>query len=271
MKKTKGEINEGRFTVPYRIYGDAEKSIVCVSGAQQTMAIWRSFVLHFSRDYRVVVFDPPGQGHARILSGPTAISLDEQVEVLRKIVFATHRDDPVILAAASWGTIVAAGFTARYPGMVRKLLLGSFGIKPNKKMLDIIKEGQTLHEQKRGHQIAQLIVENFGHRLNDTYKNRILDQFLRMDQEQFGSFYAMSELIENARDINDHVPLHNITAQTLVINGEYDDIIDLEDADIVATRIPDCEVRIVQGAGHFLHHERERDDILQMYGEFFSR
>ncbi|MFQ5917471.1 MAG: alpha/beta fold hydrolase [Candidatus Binatia bacterium] len=271
MKKIKGSMNEGRFLVPYRVYGDADKRIVCVSGVQQTMAIWRSFVLHFAPRYRVVVFDAPGQGQARIVSGPPAISLDEQIGVLHKIISATEGDDELILGAASWGTIVAAGFAARYPEKVSKLVLGSFGVKPNKKLLDLIKEGQSLHEASNGYQIAQLIIDNFGQRLNNDYKNRIVEQFRHIDDEQFWSFYAMSELIENARDISDHINLQNIKAKTLIINGEYDEIIDLEDAETAATRIPDCEFRIVTGAGHFLHHENGCEDIFQIYEEFFCR
>ena len=43
MNIVKGELSLQRFLVPYRIYGRAEKTIVCISGAKQTMAAWRSF------------------------------------------------------------------------------------------------------------------------------------------------------------------------------------------------------------------------------------
>ena len=271
LKKTKGTIREGRFLFPYKVYGDAEKTIVCVSGAQQTMAIWRSFVSYFCGKYRVVVFDPPGQGQGQIVSGPPAISLEEQIDVLHKIVLETQSNGELILGAASWGTIVAVGFAAIYPDVVNKLVLGSFGVKPNKKLIDLIKEGQSLHAANNGHLIAHLILENFGQRLNDDYKNRIIDQFRHIDNEQFLSFYAMSELIESAEDISDHIRLNNIKAKTLIVNGEYDEIIDLEDAEIACERIPHCEFRIVAGAGHFLHHEEGREDIFQIYDEFFSR
>ena len=62
MKTVKGELKLGRFLVPYRIYGEAQKTIICISGAKQTMAAWRSFVSHFINEYSVVVFDLPGQG-----------------------------------------------------------------------------------------------------------------------------------------------------------------------------------------------------------------
>ena len=123
MKTVKGELELGRFLVPYRIYGEAEKTIICISGAKQTMAAWRSFVSHFVNDYSVVVFDLPGQGRATILSGDPGISFDEQVDVLHNIVKETNRNGTVVLAAASWGTIT----TPRKRGVESKPLDGAQG------------------------------------------------------------------------------------------------------------------------------------------------
>jgi len=44
--------------------------------------------------------------------------------------------------------------------------------------------------------------------------------------------------------------------------------LDLEDMNIAATQIPDCETRVVAETGHFLHLERQ--DILDIYREFLS-
>ncbi len=48
-----------------------------------------------------------------------------------------------------------------------------------------------------------------------------------------------------------------------MIYGEKDTIIDLEDVKFLASQIPQCEVRIVKGAGHFLHMEQE--DVFDIY------
>ena len=69
MKITKNALRLGRFIVPFRVYGEADRALVCVSGAQQTMAVWRSVTSYFSGDYSVVVFDSPGQGRSRICAG----------------------------------------------------------------------------------------------------------------------------------------------------------------------------------------------------------
>ena len=254
--------------MPYRIYGDAEKTIVCISGAKQTMAAWRSFVSHFIPDYSVAVYDPPGQGRSRILSGLPGVSFDEQIDVLHQVIGATNRNGSIHLAAASWGTIISAGYAARYPTTVNKMILGSFGAKPSQAILEAIKEGQKLFNQDQLSKIAPLMIKSIGQYIPNSLKNLIIAQFQNMSREQFLSFYEHCEFVVQANDIEDYVDLGNIKASTLIISGENDLILDQGNVAAASSRIPDCVVKMVAGAGHFLHWERE--EILYTYSEFFA-
>ncbi|MDB9751903.1 alpha/beta hydrolase [Gammaproteobacteria bacterium] len=269
MNIEKGELSLQRFLVPYRIYGKAEKTIVCISGAKQTMAAWRSFVSHFVADYSVVVFDLPGQGRGQILSGAPGITFDEQVDVLHSIINKTNRNGTVILAAASWGTIISVALAARYPVLVDKMILGSFGAKPSKAVIEVIKEGQKLFDMNKTDDIAPLMIEKFGQHIPHTHKKQIIEQFRGMSREQFLSFYDHCEFVEQASDIEDFIDLGNITASTLILSGEFDAILDPSDIEKASSRIPDCEFKMIPGAGHFLHWEQA--DILHTYSEFLAR
>lgn len=269
MKIIKDELKLGRFIVPYRIYGEAKKTIVCISGAKQTMAAWRSFVSHFVSDYSVVLFDMPGQGRASILSGSLGISFDEQVDVLYNVINETNRNGTVILAAASWGTIISAAIASRYPELVDKMILGSFGAKPSKEVIDIIRAGQSLFDGNKTEKIAPLMIERFGQHIPDTQKKQMINQFRDMSREQFVSFYEHCEFVGQASDIEEYIELGKITASTLILSGEYDAILDQDDIEKASSKIPDCEYRMIPGAGHFLHWERS--EILHTYSEFLDR
>lgn len=269
MKVSKGEIRVGRFVVPYRVYGESRKAIFCVSGAQQTMAVWKSFVTYFCRDFTVVVFDLPGQGRSETLSGPPAVTLDEQVEALRDIVASTNRNGRIHIAAASWGTIVVAAYAARYPEAVDKIILGGFGMKPTKAMSDVIRDGQRLYDENKVEAVGRLIVERFGQDIPEFYKNRIIDQFRTMRQDKCLAFYAHCDFVEDAADIGRFIDLEKIRAKTLIVNGAKDAILDPEDAMAASLRIPDCELQIIPDVGHFLHFERV--DILGVYEDFLAR
>lgn len=267
MKVTKGQIELDRFLVPYRIYGVNGDTIVCVNGAQQTMAAWRSVISYFSKQYVVVTFDFPGQGTAGILSGD-AISLNEQVEVLREIILRIHGYGNVNLFGSSWGGIIAAAFASRYQEYASKIILGSFGIKPNENLKQIIKKFRQLYEDGKGHEGARLITNSFGQRLPAAYKEKIHRQFMTMDDGCLRSLYAFTGFMQSVSGIHEAVNLRDIKAKTLIVNGQEDSILHLDDMKVAAAEIPACEIRIVPDAGHFLHFERE--DILDIYWQFLS-
>ncbi len=268
MKVKKGELRVDRFLIPYRVYGEAGRFIVCVNGAQQTMAAWKSVVSYFSKDYRVVLFDFPGQGRAQVLSGPTDISVDEQVMVLRQVVLAQNVPEKFYVVGASWGGVVVLVFTSQHPELVDKVILASFSAKTSKRMLRVLNKGKELYEGGRGDEVSDLIIENFGQHLSKAYKDKICHQFGAIKDEHFRAFYAHAQLLEGGHSIDEVVELENIKAKTLIINGKHDTISDLEDLVVVSTRIPNCEIRVIEGVGHFLHNERE--DILGIYGQFLK-
>ncbi|MFQ5684196.1 MAG: alpha/beta fold hydrolase [Candidatus Binatia bacterium] len=268
MKVTKGKIKVDRFLVPYRIYGQGCQFIVCVNGAQQTMAAWRSVVSFFSKDYRLLLFDMPGQGRAQILSGSADVTVDEQVQVVQQILLRQSAPGKSIMVGASWGGIVVAVFASRFPHLIDKIILASFGIRASEKLLMVIRKGIQLYENGQEHKVADLIIKNFGQHLSDAYKKRVYDQFSSINKEQFQTFYEHGKLLISSQHINEVVDLRSIKAQTLIINGANDTIMNLKDIKKASAQIPNCEVRLIPGVGHFLHNECE--DVLRIYKDFLS-
>jgi pimeloyl-ACP methyl ester carboxylesterase len=260
-------IHFDRFVIPYRVYGSRGQAIVCVNGAQQTMAVWRSFISFFSKKYRVVVFDFPGQGRSKITAGGLGISFDEQIETLHTVVEAVAPGERVILSGASWGSIVAAGFAAKYPALVDKVLLGSFGVKPSSKMAQVISRGQQMYRNGKGNRIGRLLVNEFGQKIPEALRGKIINQFERMVSEHFEAFREHSEFVGGIGHLEDIVRLEDIRAKTMIVNGEHDTLLNLEDIEIAKSKIPDCESMIVKDTGHFLHFERP--EILRLYQTFF--
>ncbi len=265
----KGEIVEGRFSVPFRIYGTGERTMVCVSGAQQTMAVWRTVVSHFSKEFCIVTFDMPGLGRSKILDGPLEIGFDEQLQILHRIIESSGRVGPLTLVGVSWGTIVVAAYAARALAEVDTLVLASFGVRLSESMIELIKDGQSLYECGRIDQAAHLIIERIGQNITGAYKKQIVAQFERMTDDQARVLYSHCGFVDAVRHIEEYVALDRITARTLIINGENDTILDPEDMLVANARIRNCETRLVPNAGHFLH--LERPDILNIYADFLAR
>jgi len=269
MRKTSGTILFSRFEIPYRVYGDAKKTIVCLSGAKQTMSAWRTFVSHFHSDYRVVIFDMPGQGRSKIHSGTQGVPLEEQVEILHQVVLETDTldSDEKFVIGGSWGSIVSACYAEKYPETFDKMVLASFGTKANSVLLSVIDDVQLLISEGRGKDIAPTMIKKFGQYIPESLQRQIVAQFEHMTDQQFQSFYEHSVSVAQMGDLKDQINLENITIPVLVIMGQFDTVMDLFDTRKSTKLLPNGEFRLIKGAGHFLHWEQP--DILFEYEEFF--
>jgi pimeloyl-ACP methyl ester carboxylesterase len=98
----KGQLQIKRFIVPYRVCGSGGPHLVCLNGIQQSMAMWHTFIRRFSSNYRIVLFDFPGQGKGHVLSGSTKTFLEEEVEILEAVIEAAGVND-ITFCTASWG------------------------------------------------------------------------------------------------------------------------------------------------------------------------
>ncbi len=266
--RTKEELKTGRFLIPYRIYENPGPQLICVNGVQQSMAMWLSFVARFSRDYRIVLFDFPNQGKGKVLSGSPQVSLEEQVEILSAMMDVTGTRQEATLCAASWGGVIAVAFAAQYPNRVKRMILASLGTKPNKKMVETIKNGSGLHLSKRD-EMAHTLIKGFGESLPDKMKESILNQFRTMKDENIQAFYEHGLFVIASKQLSEIVDLKSIKPKTVLLNGEKDTIIDLDDVRFLASQIPDCELRIIKGVGHFLHMENDR--VLDIYAEILKQ
>ena len=163
---------------------------------------------------------------------------------------------------------MVAAFASRFPDLVDKIILASFGIRVNEKLVEAISDGQRLNGTATGEQVADIIIKYFGQHLNDTFKKKMHDQFKNITREHLENFRAHGQLLKTTRHINEVVDLRSIKAQTLIINGAMDTVMDRDDITLAAAQIANCMVKIVPGVGHFLHNES--DDVLGIYRTFLS-
>jgi len=93
-----------------RIYGAAPYSIAVIHGGPGAPGQMAPVARELSRDYGVL---EPLQ---------TAATLDGQVGELHDII-EKHGNLPIVLIGSSWGAMLSYIFTARYPALVKKLIM----------------------------------------------------------------------------------------------------------------------------------------------------
>ena len=264
---TKGEIETGRFVIPYRICGFGDQSLVFVNGLQQSMAMWHSFVRRFGQRYRIVIFDFPNHGKGRIVRGSDDISVDEQVEILDAVTAAASISARLTVCSASWGGVIAAIYAVRYPGKVQRLILASMGTRANDKMIEMITAGFGIRLEDRL-QIAETLIKTFGDNLPLAMKRKIYMQFEHMSQAGLEAFQRHGLFVLSIRELANAVDVREIKCKTIIVHGEKDTIVDAEDAVFLAGQIPNAEFRNIPGVGHFLHLEKE--SILDIYEDILA-
>ncbi len=265
MNTFKGRLAVGRFDIAYRKYGDHDHTLICVSGALQTMAVWRTMIKRFADHFAVVVFDMPGLGRSEIRSGGAHVTVQEQLDVLHALIEETHSGSELTLAGASWGTAVAAAYAATKPHAVQHLVLSSFGMKPNALMEDIVRRALHLYNLRDYAGGADLILGVFGQQIGGSYRRRIIAQFAGMNDRHAATIAEHCRYMLTLGSFEETIDLSRITARTLIINGAEDTIIELDDMWVAQRLIPRCECRLIDGVGHFLHFERP--ELLEDYAE----
>ncbi|MFX1239234.1 MAG: alpha/beta fold hydrolase [Promethearchaeota archaeon] len=251
----KGFLETRRFRIPYRVYGNNPRTLVLINGVQQSMGMWRDIVPEFLDYFRVLIFDFPGQGRAEILHGPTVVSFEEQIEVLYDLVIATGSYHDLSLISASWGSIILMSFAERYPEMVNKMILGSFGTRPNPHLRNLMKEATELIDKKEFSKLSETIICGFGGNLPEKMKQGIRYQFQNINEKHLLTLREHIDFVDKIEDITKVIKPENITTKTLLVNGDKDTIIDIEDNREFVEKMPNCEWIIAKDTGHFIVFE----------------
>lgn len=265
---TKGKLTIQRFIVPYRVYGAGAQTLVFINGVQQSMAMWHSFVRRFKESYRIVLFDLPNQGGGRVVTGSAHLSLEEQVDILTAVIEATSAgDDLLTVCSASWGGVIAMAYAVRYPQRIRSLILASMGTRANQKMIDMISQGLQ-RPAKDPLEVAESLIEGIGQDLPVAMKNKIVSQFQHMGPAAFQAFLQHGSTVLSVRELSKVVDVSKVQCKTILVHGENDTIVDLDDVRYLAAEIPRADLRVIKGVGHFLHLEKE--ELLDVYEEILA-
>ena len=267
MPLMKGKLDVQRFVVPYRLYGQGERTLVFINGIMQSMAMWHTFVRRFSQSYRIVVFDFPNQGNGRVVSGSVQLSLEEQVDILDAVIETAGGEDRFTVCSASWGGVVALAYAARHPRRLKRLILASMGTRPNQKMIEIITKGMEMPTKDRL-QVAEILIESFGQDLPPTMKHKIISQFQRMTSETLQVFIQHGSTVLSIRELGKVVDVSKIRCKTILLHGEKDAIVDIENVRFLASQMPHAEMKVIKDVGHFLHLEKE--ELLDVYEDILA-
>ena len=251
----------------YEIEGDGAP-VVLIPGFAAGRWIWFKQTADLSRNFRVIIFDPRGVSASDKPEGPQTITLlaDDIAHLLETIGIASAH-----IVGASFGGFVAQEFALKYPAMTRKLVLccTSFGgpnhVVPAPETLQAMASTKGLNSEER---MRENLLLAFTPEYVRTQKLEVdLIVHMRVTNEVPEHVY-MSQL-QAAMSFNAESRLEGIKSPTLVLSGDADVIVPVQNSINLAAKIPGARLQIVEGGSHTFFIE-QAGQVNQIITEFLT-
>lgn len=253
------------FKLYYEIEGHGEP-VVLIPGFAAGRWIWFKQIAALSRNFRVIVFDPRGVSASDKPEGQPTISLlaDDLAHLLETIGIETAH-----VVGASFGGFVAQEFALKYPSMTRKLVLccTSFGgpnhVQPTAETLMALASTKGLNSEDRMR--ANLLLA-FTPEYVQTQLTEV-DHIVHLRATNEVPEHVYLSQLQAAVSFNAESGIEGISSPTLVLSGDKDVIVPVQNSRNLAAKIPDAKLRIIEGGSHTFFIERA-EEFNQVVTEF---
>ncbi|HEU4870083.1 MAG TPA: alpha/beta fold hydrolase [Pyrinomonadaceae bacterium] len=246
----------------YEIEGEGEP-VVLIPGFAAGRWIWFKQTDELARNFRVIVFDPRGVSASDKPEGPQTISLlaDDVAHLLQTIgIESAH------IVGASFGGFVAQEFALKYPAMTRKLVLSctSFGgpnhVVPAPETLEALASTKGLNSEERMR--ANLLLA-FTPEYVQTQVAEV-DEIVHLRAANEVPEHIYLSQLHAAMNFNSESRLAGITSPTLVLSGDADVIVPVQNSRNLAAKIPGAKLELVAGGSHtfFIEQAPEFNQLL---------
>ena len=217
--------------------------LIFLHGVGGGHAAWDDQVAYFSvRGYRCTAWDQPGYGKT---PAPNPYTLETITEALR----AEIGTDPVVLVGHSMGGFIAQEAYARFPQLVRALVLcftsPSFGGDPRFARQFIADRLGPLDQGKSMVDLAQDLMVTMRGRKSDPKGLTKARQIMSTVSE---ATYRKAVHLLTTFDQREN--LTKIAVPTLLVAGSDDRIAPPKIMQAMAQGIPQCQVVVLDGCGH---------------------
>lgn len=230
--------------------------LLLVTGLGANIEMWAPFT-GLLRDRTVIAFDAPGMGQSQPLRRP--VRLSGLADVARSLLEALGHERADVLGY-SLGGGVAQELARRHAHVVDRLVLcgtspGLGGLPPKNPIVPLVLATPYRYYAPRYYALVAPWVTG-GRTARD---GEILRKQIKARSANPPSWTGYAHQVFAASGWSSLPWLHRIRQRTLVVAGGDDPIMPVLNARILAWRIPDAELHVIDGAGHlFLVDEPER-------------
>lgn len=253
------------FNLHYKEYGDGDKTILLIHGFAANTFSFRDVFEPLSKYGKVIAIDIPGFG---LTERPNRDSLsfnpysrDGEVEVI-KLFLDKLKINKVIILGHSMGGGIATYFTIKYTQYVEKLIiedgaLFDMGGPPNF-VSSLLKSpiGKLIWPMIVKPLITQISkLKDIAYYNKEIVTEEVLNGYKKVLYAKNWD-YGLYEIIVSQDNLKISERLNEIAIPTLIIWGEFDKVIPLENGYKLNKEIKNSELIIIKECGHVPHEEK---------------
>jgi pimeloyl-ACP methyl ester carboxylesterase len=262
------QLNLSDFELHYEVYGNGEP-LLLIPGFAGGAWIWFRQVAPLAAKFRVITFDPRGIGQSSFGSQPLTIRLlaDDLAALLRELQI-----EKAHILGASFGGFVGQEFALAYPDSTRTLSLccTSFGgpnhVVPSMEILMALASTSDFNDEDR---IRRSLAMGFTADFVRDQADRI-EEIVRLRMANFVMEEAYRAQLMAAVGFNAESRVGSIKVPTLVLTGDADVIVPVQNSRNLAAKIPGAEFRSIAGGNHLFFIE-QADEFNSVVMDFIKR
>ncbi|MFC1921480.1 alpha/beta fold hydrolase [Chloroflexota bacterium] len=260
----------GDININYEIHGEGEP-LLLIMGLGGDLTRWFRILPILAKEYMVIIFDNRGAGKSDKpdIAYTMEMMADDAAGLLNNIgIDAAHT------FGISLGGMIALNYALRHPGKVLSLILGCTRCGGTHSIND--PEGassalnpeliQVLSPEERARAMMPYL---WSQEFIDNNPD-VVEQHITSSMENPIDFTGYSRQMGAAATHDTFDRLPEIKLPTLVIAGDADRLIPVENSPIIASGIPGAELVILKGIGHGFYTEA-RDETGRIVIDFMKR
>src|SRR5580698_1941656 len=237
-----------------KIYWDEEGSgepLLLIMGLSYPSYMWHRIRPVLAQTYRTIALDNRGVGQSDVPPGVYSIALmasDAAAVLDAADVQSAH------VFGVSMGGMIAQEFALQYPKRVRSLILGCTAaggphvVRPAPEVLQILtRQAMTPEESKEA--MIPFIYDP------STPRERI-DEDMAIRLKWYPTPQGYMGQLQGILQWEAYSRIAQITAPTLIIHGETDQLIPVANAPLIAERIPGAKLEVIPRASHIFETDQ---------------
>lgn len=219
-----------------------------------------------ANNFQLITFDPRGIGKSS-LNGQI-LSMNVFVEDIISILDDLKIEKASILGA-SFGGFVAQEFALKFPHRLNKLVLtctSAGGINHVKPSLEILRAFSLDPTLTVGERIRRFIRPAFTDEFNENHADEV-EKICRMrESSEVNDLVYMAQL-QAAFTFDNEKNLDKITAPTLVITGDQDQVVPMQNSVNLAEKLPNAELEFFENGSHlfFVEQSEKFNEIVKNF------